>query len=156
MLWRVDRWPDRQPLRGVSIDAGRPVDAGVSLTIDGPPGVNSRTWRGCGLTGASGAGSVPVRADGTTFPPGTPIRQVDRETAGMAAPMPFLVLQAPLWMATVAAGLLPVARLGGWARSAARRRRRRKSGHCPDCGYDVRATPGRCPECGALAADGRC
>jgi hypothetical protein len=29
------------------------------------------------------------------------------------------------------------------------RRRRRVAGHCPQCGYDLRASPGRCPECGA-------
>jgi hypothetical protein len=28
------------------------------------------------------------------------------------------------------------------------KRRKRTPGHCPDCGYDVRASPDRCPECG--------
>jgi hypothetical protein len=32
-----------------------------------------------------------------------------------------------------------------------RRRYRVLPGHCPSCGYDLRATPDRCPECGNVA-----
>ena len=51
----------------------------------------------------------------------------------------------PYWLPT---GLfaLPLIRIGRTIQS----RRRRRVGHCPACGYDLRATPDRCPECGQI------
>jgi hypothetical protein len=45
---------------------------------------------------------------------------------------------------------LPMASLLLSLRRRRRRRALRANGHCPRCGYDLRATPERCPECGAV------
>jgi hypothetical protein len=54
------------------------------------------------------------------------------------------VVQVPHW-AVAAVTLAPVV----WHR----RRHRRAPGHCPECGYDLRATPNACPECGHRPGD---
>ena len=54
----------------------------------------------------------------------------------------------PYWPPAAALAALPALRLAGFVR----RRKRVKRGLCPNCGYDLRATPGRCPECGAAAS----
>jgi hypothetical protein len=52
----------------------------------------------------------------------------------------------PLWLPfavfAVAPGIVLIGRV--------RRARRKQNGRCPNCGYDLRATPQRCPECGRV------
>lgn len=63
-------------------------------------------------------------------------------------------LSIPLWLPALVLAMVPCASFC----SACRRRRRAKSGLCPECGYDLRghrhdpptdAQAIRCPECGA-------
>jgi hypothetical protein len=58
------------------------------------------------------------------------------------------LLTCPMWFL--------MALFGGWplivnGRDRLVQWRRRRSGRCAYCGYDLRATPGRCPECGSAA-----
>jgi hypothetical protein len=53
-----------------------------------------------------------------------------------------LIIEVPHWFTTLA----PAAAALLTGRSVFRRRPR--PGHCPGCGYDLRATRERCPECG--------
>ena len=53
----------------------------------------------------------------------------------------------PHWAVTVALAAPLAMALVRWRRE----RRRAARGLCPQCGYDLRASPQRCPECGAPA-----
>jgi hypothetical protein len=55
-------------------------------------------------------------------------------------------IMLPYWLIALLAAIAPAV----WLVKFARARRRVQSGHCPTCGYDLRASPDRCPECGAI------
>ena len=59
---------------------------------------------------------------------------------------PWRQLYLPHWLMTLVTAI-PVALT---LALIIRREYRRHPGHCPTCGYDLRATPDRCPECGAI------
>jgi hypothetical protein len=74
----------------------------------------------------------------------------DGSANGAATPQTVWTVAIPQWFPTGLAAFLP----GVWflrKRRRQRSERRAKSGRCPSCGYDLRATPERCPECGAVA-----
>jgi hypothetical protein len=56
----------------------------------------------------------------------------------------ILILRIPHWLIVTLASIFPLW-IGG---HFLLRRGRQLEGHCPSCGYDLRATPDRCPECG--------
>ncbi len=56
----------------------------------------------------------------------------------------------PHWLAAATAALPPAL----WLYRRRCGHRRGATGLCPDCGYDLRATPDRCPECGHASPGG--
>jgi hypothetical protein len=79
--------------------------------------------------------SAPLRPPGFAFHwegrPGTVLRDVI---------MPYWAIVVPT--------AVPLLLLARRVRRKRLRSQRVRSGQCPRCGYDLRATPDRCPECG--------
>jgi hypothetical protein len=93
-----------------------------------------RTW-------GYGAQNIPYAFDlaGIAFGHGTYTAIPGRQAA---------VFIIPCWLAALLAAVPPAWAGRRWYVS----RTRDKAGCCPDCGYDLRATPDRCPECGRTIA----
>ena len=60
-------------------------------------------------------------------------------------------VSVPHWAVALPVGAVAVGLTAAAARWR-RRDRRLAAGLCPQCGYDLRASPDRCPECGSAAA----
>jgi hypothetical protein len=119
------RW-DRQPVRGAGA-AGR-----IRLKWN--------FWNRLGFGSDSTSRRLPPAAM-RVGPRWVPARNIDSVQSWVAV---------PLWAVVVPTMLPPLLWLPG--RRRRRRERRRRLGLCPDCGYDLRASPGQCPECGAEPA----
>ena len=67
----------------------------------------------------------------------------------------YFRIVVPCWVLAIVTGVPSLLWLGVGGARYARHRRMRVAAEgnptCPNCGYDLRATPGRCPECGTIA-----
>jgi hypothetical protein len=62
------------------------------------------------------------------------------------SPWSSFEFSVPWWPLIALSMVLP----GWWFVRRRQQRRMARLGLCPNCGYDLRATPGRCPECGTV------
>jgi hypothetical protein len=94
---------------------------------------NEHFWNRLGFVfNHDGSSRIPLIVVATSF--GTASRSI----WVLTFPWWFIVLMTALPLLVIASRYI-------------QRQRRIRSGLCPTCGYDLRATPDRCPECGIVA-----
>jgi hypothetical protein len=112
-------------------DAGLTVDGWYAGSREAPPPANMGP--AVGSRGALGLTWYAGRTDASN-------------ASRFGGNRPYWSITCPHWLVAIVAGVYPAL----WLR---RRWRNRYAGagRCPQCGYDMRATPQRCPECGRAA-----
>jgi hypothetical protein len=123
-------FPPNDPYRAHSPDGGRLV-WGAEHCFErfpfGPSRANSRGW-------------FAIDARDQSWANGTAVQGGSARTTSRG-------VSVPCWVPVGVSAVLPAVVL----RRRWRGHRRRRTQCCPDCGYDLRATPNQCPECGTFA-----
>ena len=147
------RWPERVPFHLIRDADWATIDAYLPQQpypfFDG--GARAHIWYWLDLKVERGADYLALNADDTTLwaVPGPSGPAIKHRTAVV----PYVNMQLPFWMLAAIAAFLPTIWIIERASRRQQRRRLQRSGLCPRCGYDLRASPNRCPECGTAVPE---